>query len=761
MADSKQTGDELLGVSPQEPIHGHANADGSVDIKSWPFGKPFIEQYYDVIDLYNKAIAKAMATQKWVLVTDPVEDVEKKKEQSQSMATYSWGAKIPKKKTDCKCENCVGPPRIPISDQPMLPLWQSIVESWEPYQSCAYCYGTGYIGLSPLQAWKHQRCNICVSSAKCKTCPICQEQTLALDSTAPKTDWGFPTKKTCTNGCGFSWPNIDFKSVSPENINPSIFRTQKVRGLTALGRVTIPWGQPEFAVIREEKDLNSVGPRLFYRPCPTVPRHGFVPSRVCTSKDEIRALWKETLAQDKDAEFLVMKYMEAASSAIYIPESGAIAIGPSHDGATSGKNSIILPLVPSHHNTSMFYLEQLRSLATIPAESHTYIELVAKKKFHKDFSPVFAVQARSGPPLATSSPDFVPKEVTVTEVITPPDDDDLLAWEKLVGSKKGQTGLVAWQPGSTLASHAAVHCVAAGIPFITSMEKAPEIGSKLVPKTTLPQFSQLEADRGWWLAWETKQPRLGEGLKAALGILHNAATLRTSPHWSRLYGYAAGMIFRGGALACCGEARHDSKSTCVTESNRSTVWKVYGAQPIGWVAQKTARLIPMFLSSRFSGGKGVGGPNWAQCALEVSRLYKSWSLGKQDEVLSAMNRVVNVCHNNGKLLSKFVSSNDFNHAAESPGPWFSKYFYYIWKILQKKPLKELKPVPKLARRGCFLTAEPVAGYGGSTGNPRICLTYPIGWIMGGKVTIRTHEFTWGDSANELPYKVFQAYVKEF
>jgi hypothetical protein len=578
-----------------------------------------------------------------------------------------------------------GSKSLPDPDQLALDFVTELKRIYTPPSTCNSCYGTGIYGFADqgLQATYE----VCTSSA-CLKCPCGGNFRMQLLTSSGPDDPCYRLTKKCGK-CGFSYTAVPFNTSGP--------RTQKAQSLVALHNQKV-FGVNPTILIAHEKHL-AVANKLkgyFYRPCPTKPRHGFVESRVCDTLKQVEKLWQEAREADPDAEIAVSRFISADCSAILVPESGVLALGPGHDGATSGKNSLMLPVV-KHKSTAStklgFNLKDIRKKAGIEKKQHVYLELIAP---HLATYPprVIAVQARSGPKLNVSSADYIPKAVTVQKVISPT--DDLLLWEKTVADLKGKKGVVAFSKGATLACHAAVHCVAAKIPFITTKE--PQVGAKLVPTTSEAQYDKQECLRGFNLGTHAELDDYSVNLRAAVGILHNAPILSASPHWSVLSGYMLGIIFKASALACLGEARHDPNISGIPKTKgRGEIWETYIDYSASWLAQRVARLVPVFLSNGFAVKAGYGGPKWSDCALQTALLYKALAAGDLDTALIQANKVVNASHNSGKLLTKFIETDDFNAAAKWPSFYLANQISMVWRVLNDKCATVAKLRPYIMR----------------------------------------------------------------
>lgn len=589
-----------------------------------------------------------------------------------------------------------------------------------PKPDCSYCLGTGLYGIldgtysiacvsGPCM---YCDCNGCTSYVGLtKTCKSCDAK-LVIDQDKAKLAAKFKIEKKKIK----KNPNFVF----PGSLSP---RTQKSIGILALEKAQSAFNTNLPLLIQKEDDIQQVYEEIiedtntyFARPCPIVPRHGFVESRVLPEKTvpSLQKIWKEVVEADPEGELLLARLIKANSSAIWVPESGYLVVGPGHDGATGGNpKSITLPTIPASTPATVlakeeseddcyvakkFELGKLRDLAKIPQDAHTYIEIVngVNPDSENTSRPnrCFAVQARSGPALTTSAADWVPEKITVGTVITPT--DDLLAWEGIVNKHKGQPGVVAWKKGASLACHAAIHCITAGIPFLTTPTEKPKPGDIIaatLEKEAAVHTSKLdlqEAHLGFKLALQKDYENYWNTVPLAIGILHNTVALRTTKHWSRLYGFMVGTIFHAGALACMGEARHDSDLTRVPDGSREDTYSSFIDTPISSLLSRLHQICFAFTSDDWGGS--YGGIPWAECTREVLTLYKVWE--DDEEGIKLVNRVINVCHNGGPLLTKLAPIHFALESGEKlPGITLANGSSILYKLLTTKVPKKAVVMP--------------------------------------------------------------------
>lgn len=465
-------------------------------------------------------------------------------------------------------------------------------------------------------------------------------------------------------------------------------KTQKARGIAALAEYGLNWRVPRFKHVATDAELDLVAPgSWFARPCPVRPRHGFVDSRVCTDLNQIRDVWAAARAADPEAELILMRPIEAVCSGVLAGDR--LAIGPGHDGATAGHGAHELTVLPVEWSADL-----LTAAGLAPATETAYVELV-----HSAEPFTYAVQLRAGPALPAGA-DYIPADVTVTAVVTP--HDDLLRWERDVACFG--PGTVVAAPGGSLASHAAIHCVIHGVPYVTSRPVA--VGDQLSAVVTgAPAFTLNAAAflTGGAIADRMLQTCASEVCQLAVLVLHQWPALRASgAAASRMLGFACRALARAGAAICAGEARHYSlrlRRQRQARMRRSTrIAKSLAATP-------TVQRRQLTLAAKAFAADGwrssFGGPAWVACASAVDRLWRAQASESPNEaaLVSAMNTLVNVCHNGGALLTKLVSTDYLNIAAREPTRLLTRQLGDLYQILvaTDAPAKRLPPGARVAR----------------------------------------------------------------
>lgn len=460
-------------------------------------------------------------------------------------------------------------------------------------------------------------------------------------------------------------------------------RTQKARGLEALRHAGIP--VPLYSVVQEKSQIENALSLLrvwhseaFVRPCPARPRHGFVESRrvplypIEESERITAELFDEALAHDPLAELLIMPYIPAVYNVITTP--GLVAVGEGHDGATAGKNVVSLPWLGFVPDTSLTrHLDD--ALRDAEITDTPYFEwLVPPTAMEADLSSIVAVQLRDGPRLP-SMRDFVPQPMTVRRVIRvdKPDALDLLEWERLVASLRPGEDVV-YLAGASLASHAAVHCVARNIAVMTSRE--PGIGETLEPCTETGYEKQAFAEGlqdGMAVVLGDSLALSARALRFALFAVHNAAVMRgADSYW---LGVAASTLLRLGLAVILGELRHNQAGAAVLKQKFAVTCRdsVYEYALMSQETFRRSVALVEFAKELFLNGNwpyGYGGQAWYRCTLTWQRLYRAVQAAQRRPgeltiglVISAANAVIHNAHNNGWWFNKFVDPREFDYAA--------------------------------------------------------------------------------------------------
>lgn len=451
-------------------------------------------------------------------------------------------------------------------------------------------------------------------------------------------------------------------------------RTQKARGVLALCEAspynTFPWvvvaqGREEVGGAFALAKGFSGGRPIFARPCPIRPRHGFVESRCLASMEEAKALWDELERADPEGELMLTPFLRAQYNAIFAP--GLVVVGPGHDGATSGRNAISLPLPSS-------WVDESKMAGLIAPGEVPYIEGVLTE------GGWVLTQYRSGPP--PTAGDYIPERVKVERVVRVDEGMDLLEWEGLV--KSLGKGAVVYHPGGSTASHYGVHCIACGVPYLTSRE--PRVGEVLEP--TNVGWGRRESDA---LA-EAIREAFERGdieddlLPLSLALVHSIGAYvadNPSEEAIKLLGWAIVYLARACAGASLGELRYSPRRCRLpvdvpADGDRDDIY----ADALKFGVVDTIRYLAIAKEDFSSGGwpRGYGGRRWANAsslALSYVRGIVSFLNRPSRRALGGLmqkaNRLLHAVHNNGWYLNKWPNITDQGSdwvrdmAAQNPG----------------------------------------------------------------------------------------------
>lgn len=388
----------------------------------------------------------------------------------------------------------------------------------------------------------------------------------------------------------------------------------------------------------------------FARPCPMLPRHGFVESRVVHNTADLLRLAEETLAAEDQAEIVLMDHVDATHSAIL--QEGRLTVGEGNDGATAGRDAVTVYLRGDGH------LSEHAIVARSGVLNSPYIELV-----YADGKRPKAVQLRDGPKLPRSV-DNVPIERLVDHVLAVVPDEDgavisLLAWERMI--KAAGLGTVVYHPGGSLSSHYSIHAVTAGIPVMISRE--PVVGETLevTKDAEVPSIDWVPL-RSAFMAAIKDDMSMASAMRLVLAVSKNIK----SPT-SYVLGYAMGLCFRLSLTACVGESRHlrkDPKKNYDTVEYHKQRNKVYTRvwERSDRHKRSIGELYDSFMEDDYP--VGFGGPAWASVAHAAYSMYQGIAAGDVEETLFEFNKLVDAHHNNDWFGNKFIQSIEFQRASD-------------------------------------------------------------------------------------------------
>jgi len=441
-------------------------------------------------------------------------------------------------------------------------------------------------------------------------------------------------------------------------------QTQKAKGIATLqaaGHLSQQYAKVALTLPQALQHFNSLaGGKVFARPCPITPRHGFVDSREVKTAKDIETIWAETMAADPQGELILMPFIPASHSIVWQP--GLLSVGPGHDGATAGHDSITVFLERN-------YASSWASLAVKAGVDLTkgdpFIEAVSGPG-----QSTVLTQVRGGVKGSPTEPDWVPAPMTVGKVIMldPAAKEDagaMLAWETDV-KKLDPLTTVVYNPGGNLADHWSVHSRIAKVAVATTF--LPVVGQTLPKMGVDPVPMDAQAVIFGYLGGllgPSLLPTLNRSRAAACAILGSHHGLNMGKEAGQFLGTSVAMMLRLGQAAVWGEARHKGPTP---KPDRQQVFAMvlddYVKGRKGFKAK--ARL---FWEKTWAGG--YGGKNWGACAealMDLENHMHGLIRGEAgitpQTLVGQLTRVVNLAHNNGWWLDKFTTKATFDQAAQ-------------------------------------------------------------------------------------------------
>jgi hypothetical protein len=481
-------------------------------------------------------------------------------------------------------------------------------------------------------------------------------------------------------------------------------KTQKAKGIiNGLREVEFFYGIkrlaqfmriPHHYLVQSSADVKSYGsvyPR-FARPCPVIPRHGFIESRTVKNQKEVIKLIKEVKKEDAEGEIILGPHLPNVKYNAVFVDSGNLSIGFGNAGATGGVKSVSFPVVPQVLNNV------IRQSAGLTEQSAVFVEAVYDHAW-------ILTQLRGGPKIE-SSKDFVPRRMEVSRVVKP--HDDLLKWESEVKSFK--CGTVVYGNGHTLASHAAIHCALNNVPFITSHK--PIKGEILTPKNSKRSLlNRNQFRRGVRAGLELCKDKgsilqINKMFLFSVCVLHNWNYLKASPEADWILGAASIILGKIASTLAHGEMRNQDGDP---PSRRFVYHKTMarGIEPI----YELPEMFENFMNGTWT--SGFGGFAWATCAwyshllcrtiINIhNRKNKNVAPKEVSELVGAINKIVNIVHNGGWWLDKIAIEEDMNQIASDPG-WsaflLGDVFMDVRELVKKLKVNKKKlPRTQITRR---------------------------------------------------------------
>lgn len=494
--------------------------------------------------------------------------------------------------------------------------------------------------------------------------------------------------------------------------------TQKARGIFYLQEVGIKiasnyedWKVPRHLLFTAgtQFDQSSFNYPVFARPCPTVPRHGFVDSIICQDSESLNALSRTTFEVESDAELLITKPIDCHYNVII--NGGVITFAAGNDGATGGKGCQYFHIAED----PIAKLIDLSSHSIIAEGEVPFYELVLGKDGCE--SRTCLVQVRSAPHTPKVK-DFVPAPVQVKLIIKA--EGDLLAWEKLLKEVDPATTIVD-HVGGSLSSHYAIHAIINKVAIFTSY--VPDLESFIEPTVEDTEINEQDKEK-FYQAFSRGFSSVGDivsSLKYAsdhydmsapmrdililsLATLHNFSSIAMSKDYD-IMGMVLGLFCRVAFAVSAGETRYAYKisgalnkfdsyfKTLPHSAGRTPCYQHMMVRDAVDCANDAAIMYQIFNSLGW--GSNFGGKKWARCTKSAIDLYNACVNKEITEVVELFNKVINEEHNGGKYLNKVINVNLFDKVAKDPSKFtlvnlrtIVDLLHTSWRV--SKPSADLK-----------------------------------------------------------------------
>lgn len=481
----------------------------------------------------------------------------------------------------------------------------------------------------------------------------------------------------------------------------SVPTTQKAKGIFFLQdrqekiRAHFPgWRIPKHLLFSAgvEFDDHSFDFPVFARPCPTVPRHGFVDSVICNNGDELNLVSKRTFDEEPLAELLITKPVNSAYNVII--NGGVITFASGNDGATSGRGCNYFYI----SDDPIGKITQLGSNQIIAENEVPFYEFVLDAK--EKSKSVRLVQVRSAPHTPRVK-DFVPDSVQVQTILKA--EGDLLEWESKLKDVDPKTTIIDHTDGS-LSSHYAIHAIVNRVPIFTSY--VPEIGSLIEPTvedTTINSEDKEKFFQAFVLGFgstpkifqtlkmhadDNIHSKMNYVLRLSLATLHNFSGIAMSKDYEIL-GLVLGMFCRTAFAVSAGEARH-ANSTAHTKfadfysklpfgKGRNPCYEFMLLSDTQYCIDNVSVILNIFSGINWT--SGYGGKRWAACTESAINLFNACVNKEINEVVKLFNQVINEEHNGGKYLNKVITVDQFDEAAMRPAEFTLQNLHIIVDFL--------------------------------------------------------------------------------
>lgn len=506
---------------------------------------------------------------------------------------------------------------------------------------------------------------------------------------------------------------------SISNVPWEKIRTQKALGIKAATNIHPSVWAPGLTDLRDTTIYlypHNPAPKKgvwFARPCPVVPKHGFVESRPIYPQ-HIKDMYRKVLKHDPQGELILMKQLTGEYSGV--ATESTVAFGLGNDGVT-GVGNCVVSIPVSYQSLTIPY----PFMAGIKVR-HLYMEVVEHE------GTLMLVQLRDGPKPPPAVGDYIPHEMFVERTIYC-NEAGLLEWEGIIKGmielNGGTDGLVVMLPGGSLASHWAVHAIANKVAVVTSRTTLP-IGTRIkpckgAPELTYEDITNIAERMGRWLDRDYiaggAQGRYAKGVIASsVATIQQQHLWGNDPHLLDLRAAAIVSLVRFLSAACVGEVRYFNRNGPGTNRGvpqrtvlrgedgfhsfgRSAIYAIY-LRPVSLdVLESTmGNVFSDFMEPGWRNGEdqvrfdrygepkgpqnyGYGGPKWGNSAAvtevlirRARQFLKQPSHDTWAALIKQANVAVNTAHNNGQVLSKWLNGHFFSNVTMMPSGGFLNAF---------------------------------------------------------------------------------------
>lgn len=504
-------------------------------------------------------------------------------------------------------------------------------------------------------------------------------------------------------------PYISLSRRRYEEEQLNMIQTQKARGVLAAQNFAPEYEGllqgPKGPILIFPDHMETQGGKMaelkwpqFARPCPKVPRHGFVESTPVFGWSEAMRRFRDTIAEDKNGEMILMPMLTGRYSAV--ATGNQVTWGRGNAGVTSGhdRKTVTIPTPFDKINWNSLWAERAKITDT------AYFEIVENK------GQTHLVQVRDGPEVPTSA-NFIPKAMIVKQVLDMSNLllPDLLEWEKQINALKDPTHTAVILPDMPLSSHYAVHAVQAGAAVITD-DSPVVIGDLLAPTKNAPpalkpgDFRKIAGAINHWnklfLSMDLSDSRgkdfrfVQSLLSTTVGTIHAQHVWGNERYFLQLRGMAMSLLARFIVAGCVAEARYywstgpgrggSNKKPAMDweaitgnaqfrgDSSRESIYQLVLNADLDEL-QEMAEAAEEDFSDDWRPGSNVGGESWrasAEAALKLVKAIKAFlrypTTNKWNLCIKAANVAVNAAHNNGRVLDKWLAGQHLDMIALNP-----------------------------------------------------------------------------------------------